>query len=164
MTDMAREILFEAASQIEDAVSLLHSCYSEVTGLFNDYEAADSFVTRQTLAAQICTSLMISIQLEEDIFQPAAKRVLKEKGIISAVKMKQAILKYLVKEIEELDTDSAVYDIKIRVLHEHVKAHFQENERTLFPQAQKACGKFNLWGLGAQLVQRNQLRPKMCMC
>ena len=77
------------------------------------------------------------------------KIALKEKGVVSSATMNHAILKYLIIEIESIDADSDIYDIKIRVLGEHVKQHIKEKQSKLFPKAH-ASGKIDLWMLGAK--------------
>lgn len=156
MTNIAREMLFETSSQVLDATAFLSIGYKELINVFDEYERAKSIPEKQQMVEQISSTLMINMQIEEEIFHPAVKLVLKEKGVISAVIMNHSILKYLVSEIKSIDADSDIYDVKVRVLGEHVKQYFREKESRLFPKAH-ASGKIDLWALGAELASRKQI-------
>ena len=69
--------------------------------------------------------------------------------------MSHARLKYLIAEIEHIDADSEIYDVKIKVLGEHLKEYVKEKQTKLFPKA-NASGKIDLWRLGAQLALRKE--------
>jgi hypothetical protein len=153
MTNIAREILFETSSQVFDATTLLSGSQKETIDLFNAYDRAGSVSEKQKVANHICKLLRANIQLEEEIFYPAVKKAFKEKGVMSAVIMENSILKYLVSEIEELEADSTVFDIKIRVLGEHVKSQIIEKQTKLFPKV-NSCGKLDVWELGSKLIKR----------
>ena len=155
MTYIAREILFEASSKVLDATTFLSYGDQEVMNLFAKYERAHSIIEKQAVVENICRALMINMQIEEEIFHPMLRVILKEKGIVSAVTMNYARLKYLISEIENIDADSDIYDIKIRVLGEHVKEHVKEKQSKLFAKAH-ASGKIDLWRLGTQLALRKQ--------
>lgn len=161
MTNSAREISLEAVSNDLEATNFLSSCDHEVVNLFARYERIRSIAEKQAVAEKICTTLMINMQIEEEIFHPMLKIALKEKGIVSAATMNYARLKYLISEIENIDTDSEIYDIKIRVLGEHVKQNVKEKQSKLFPKAH-ASGKIDLWRLGAQLALRKE-ELKQCL-
>lgn len=151
MTNIVREIRFETSSRVLDAISFLTLVQRDILDLFNQY--GKSAGQRKLIAKKICNTLMISMQIEEEIFYPAVKKVVKESGSVSAAIMAHSILKYLISEIEELDEDSTVFDIKINVLGEHVKEHFMAEQLKLFPRI-IASKKLDLWILGSNLAQR----------
>ncbi len=95
------------------------------------------------------------MKIEAEFLYPAIKKVLKEKGMISAAIMNHTVLKYLMSEIESIDADSDVYDIKIRVLGEHVMRHFKETESRILSQVTE-CERIDLWALSAQVPSRRK--------
>ncbi|MES2823753.1 MAG: hemerythrin domain-containing protein [Pseudomonadota bacterium] len=153
MTNVAREMGF--APSMLDATTLLSSCDQEIVNLFAKYERVQSLIEKQNLVEMICKTSMINMQIEEEIFHPVLKVALKEKGIVSSVTMSHARLKYLISEIENIHADSEIYDIKIRVLGEHVKEYVKEKQTRLFPKA-NTSGKIDLWRLGEQLALRKE--------
>jgi len=152
MTNIVRKIQFETSTQVLDAISFLSAMQGKILELFNQYgKSAD----KKAITTKICKALTTNMQIEEEIFYPAIKKAVKENGIISAAIMEHSILKYLIAEIEDLDEDSSVYDIKVSVLGEQVKAHFMTDQTKLFPKV-SASKKTDLWAVGAQLAWRIQ--------
>ena len=153
MTTIARKIQFETSSQMLDAITFLSAAQKDILDLFNQYGKFQT--NKKAVAKQICDALAIHIQLEEEIFHPALKKAVKENGAVSAVIMEHSILKYLMAEIESLDEDSTVYDIKINVLGGHVKDYFMGKQIRLFPKV-VTSKKLDLWVMGSELAWRKQ--------
>jgi hypothetical protein len=150
MTNIVRKIQFETSTQVLDAISFLGAMQEKILALFNQYGQS---AKKKLITAEICSALKTNMQIEEEIFYPAIKKVIKENGSISAAIMEHSILKYLIAEIEDLDEDSSVYDIKVSVLSEQVKAHFLADQTKLFPKV-TVSKKIDLWAVGAQLAWR----------
>ena len=152
MTHIVKKIHLETSSPVWDAVSFLSAAQRDVLDLFNQYDQSSS---KKAVARKICNALMIIMQIEEEIFHPAVKKVVKDNGSISAAIMEHSILKYLISEIEGLDEDSSVFGIKMSVLAEHVKEHFMAEQLKLFPKV-IASKKIDLWMVGTQLANRKR--------
>ena len=155
MTTLARELLFETTSQVVDATALLSQDDIQLIKFFEEYELAQSIVKKQKIAQKICMALRINIQIEEEIFHPLLQINLQQKSVISAAAMNHNVLRYLVAELEEMDVDSDIYDIKIRVLAENVKEHIKEKQSKMFMRANTSAN-IDLWQLGEQLLQRKR--------
>lgn len=153
MTNIAKEILFDRSIPVFNATDFLCQRHHEIVNLFDDYNDAKSLLEKQQIVKTICKALTINLHLEDDIFYQEVKRTLMEKGWVSAITMEHSIIKYLLAEIEGLEVDSAIYDIKIRVLGEHVKYLVKEKQTKLFPKV-NASNKIDRWRLGAQLAAR----------
>jgi hemerythrin superfamily protein len=136
----------------QDALALLAADHKEVSGLFDKYEKARSPATKKPLAAEICNSLTIHAQIEEEIFYPAVKRALKDKELVPEAAAEHAGIKTLIAEVEGMELDSEVFDAKMKVMHEYVKHHVEEEQNEMFPKV-KSAG-LDLVELGAQLGGR----------
>ena len=152
MTNIVRKIQFETSTQVQDAITFMSACQAEILDLFDLYDQSSE---KKVVATQICRSIMVAISIEEEIFHPAVKKAVKEYGSLSAAIMEHSILKYLVSEIEGLDEDSSIYDIKIHVLGEHVKDNFMSKQIKIFPKI-AAANKIDLWAIGMQLALGKQ--------
>ncbi len=150
MTHIAKEAVFNSSRPIFSATDFLSLNYQRINDLFSSYDDISSITKKKIFSKIICDTLMVSMRAEEELFFPEAKKCLKEKGLLSAIIMEHSILKYLVNEIEDLDVDSAIYDIKMKVLGEHVKLLIKEKQSKLFPKV-IASGKVDLWRLGIEL-------------
>lgn len=155
MSNITRAVPFETSFKILDVTEFLIDGYKTLIDLFSDYELATSIVEKQNVISEISRILTSAMKIEAEFLYPAIKKVLKEKGMISAAIMNQTVLKYLMSEIEGLDADSDIYDVKVRVLGENVTRHFKETQNRILSQV-TACEKIDLWALGAQAVTRKQ--------
>src|SRR4029453_16580873 len=65
----------------------------------------------------------------------------------------------LVSELDKFQPDEEHYDAKVKVLGEYVGHHVKEEEKELFPQAQKHLSTRRLAALGEQVeARRRELR------
>jgi len=147
---MAKEAVFNSAHPMFSAIDFLNLSYQHINELFIGFEHLSLSDEKKKRSTMICEALLACVRAEEVIFFPEVKKFLKEKGLLSAIIMEHSIVKYLVAEIENLDADSVIYDIKIKVLNEKVKQVTREKQNKLFPKI-ISCAKVDLWRLGADL-------------
>jgi hypothetical protein len=152
MAHNVKEVMFNSSLQVFSAIDFLNSRYQEISNLFSRYELAFSFTEKKKTSELICETLLANVQSEEATLFPEIKKSLKDKGALSAIVMEHSILKYLVSEIESLDADSVIYDIKVKVLGERVKQLIKEKQHNFFPKV-IAMGKVDFWRLGAELSE-----------
>ena len=101
----------------QDAIALLKADHGTVSGLFEEYEKADSSKKRKALVAEICTELSVHAQIEEEIFYPAVKAALKDKLLVPEATVEHASLKDLIAQIEGVEPDGELYAAKVKVFH-----------------------------------------------
>lgn len=155
MSNIVREVPFETSFKILDVTDFLVDGYKALIELFSDFESASSIIEKQKVVTEISRILTSAMKIEAEFLYPAIKKVLKEKGMVSAALMNHTTLKYLMSEIETIDADSDIYDIKIRVLGEHVSRHFKEAQSKILSKV-TAYEKIDLWALGTQVESRKQ--------
>lgn len=142
----------------QDAVSLLSADHAEVRQMFEAYkqlveEDGDSEEKRE-LATQICVSLTVHAEIEEEIFYPAMRESIDDDLLLDEAEVEHAAAKDLIAQIEAMDPDDALYDAKVLVLGEYVEHHVEEEETEIFPAAEKSGVDLDL--LGAELAERKQ--------
>jgi hypothetical protein len=152
MAHVVKKAMFNGSLPVFSVIDFLSSRYQEINRLFGGYELAVSVTEKRKTSVLICETLLASMQFEEATLFPEIKKSLKDKGALSAIIMEHSILKYLVAEIESLDADSVIYDIKIQVLGERVKQLIKEKQHNFFPKV-IATGKVDFWQLGAELSE-----------
>ena len=143
-----------------DAIALLKADHKEVAEMLEKFETARS--TKEKLAQQICLSLTIHAQIEEEIFYPAAREALGEEGgdLLDEAKVEHNSLKELIGHIEGSSPEDELFDAHVKVLGEYVKHHVKEEENELFPKLKKT--DLDLKDMGAQLFDRKmQLMQEM---
>src|SRR6185503_18944594 len=110
----------------EDAIELLTKDHREVEALFKKFESAKNDNSEKAdVVAQICEALSIHAEIEEEIFYPAARDALNEKGedLLDEAEVEHAGIKSLVAQLEDAEPDDELYDAKVKVLTEYVKHH-----------------------------------------
>jgi len=146
------------AAKPEDAIQLLMTDHREVEALFKKFESAkDDDSAKADIVAQICEALSVHAEIEEEIFYPAVRDALNEKGedmedMVDEAEVEHESIKSLVEWLEDAEPDDEHYDAKVKVLTEYVKHHVKEEENELFPAVKKT--DLDLDNLGAEMFER----------
>jgi hemerythrin superfamily protein len=137
-----------------DAIALLKADHKEVAEMLEKFETARS--TKQKLAQQICMSLTVHAQIEEEIFYPAAREALGDEGedLLNEAEVEHNSLKELISQIEGASPDDELFDAQVKVLGEYVKHHVKEEEGEIFPKLRKS--DMDLVEVGEQLAARKK--------
>lgn len=125
--------------------------HQAVSALFADYEKTDSG-KKKSLVAEICSTLSVHAQIEEEIFYPAVKAVLKDKVMVAEATIEHGSIKDLIAQLEGVEPDGEMYDAKVKVLSEYVKHHVKEEQTEMFPKVN--ASSMDLGELGARMAAR----------
>ena len=136
-----------------DAVALLKADHRKVEELFRKFEEGDAKGS-EALVLEICTELSIHAMLEEEILYPACESDIGEADLVSEAYVEHDGAKVLIAELMDSEADNRFFDAKVAVLSEMIKHHVAEEEKTLFPQAQKAG--LDLAALGEKMMARKE--------
>lgn len=136
----------------KDAIALLKADHEAVSSLFADFEDTDSRKKKKALVAAICTELSVHMQIEEEIFYPAIKAVLKDKLMLPEATVEHGGIKNLIAQIEGIEPDGENYDAKVHVMSEYVKHHVKEEHNEMFPKVKAAS--LDLVELGVRMAAR----------
>lgn len=141
-----------------DAVTLLVADHKEVRQLFKSYEALvdtkAGTVEKEALAEQICSMLTIHMTVEEEIFYPAAREIVKEQGLLDEGVVEHASAKDLIEQIQDMQPGENLFDAKVKVLGEYIAHHVKEEEKELFPKVMRST--LDLHALGEEMFARKQ--------
>ena len=145
----------------KDACDLLDADHKAVKKMFKDYDelagskargAADK---RLQLARTICTELTVHAQIEEEIFYPALRAVVKETDMLAEAEVEHAGAKDLIAQLNGMDEADEMFDAKVKVLGEYIDHHVKEERNEIFPKA-RANRKLDLTGMRDQLATRKE--------
>jgi iron-sulfur cluster repair protein YtfE (RIC family) len=145
-----------------DAIALLKADHRAVEELFAQFEKATAKSRKGELAERICLELKVHMQIEEEIFYPAAREALKakEEDMIDEGVVEHASAKELIAEIETMEPGEDLYDAKVHVLSEQIEHHVEEEEKEMFPKLQKT--DMDMKALGARMAARKEeLKTKL---
>lgn len=142
-----------------DVFNLLKKDHKEVKQLFKKIEkSTDSAVKqREKTFQQIVSELERHMAVEEQLVYPRLKEIKSLKEMIGEGFEEHHVAQQLVKDIQATAPDDERWKAKVSVLKEIIEHHVQEEEKEIFPKAQKALGKEESKELG-KLVEQEKKR------
>lgn len=143
-----------------DIIQLLKKDHKMVKNLFEECEALKGRTGQKKtdLVAQIKQALTVHAQVEEELVYPAFLENRSMKAQVHEALEEHHVTKMLLAELDELQPDDPHYDAKLKVLCEYLIHHVKEEEKEMFPQAQKRMSAKRLAALGEEVeARRNEL-------
>lgn len=140
-----------------DVIQLLKKDHKMVQKMFKEFEdlsGSRGAQKKSALVDQIRKALTVHAQVEEELVYPAFQENRSMKDLLSEAKEEHQVAKYLLSGLEEMQSGDEQYDAKVKVLCEYVMHHVKEEEKEMFPQAQKRLSSKRLEALGEQVEER----------
>jgi hemerythrin superfamily protein len=139
------------------ATRLLKEDHSKVKALFREYESAgeNAHKQKQGIVEEVFRELEVHTQIEEEIFYPAVKAKMGDEGeeLVAESLQEHHVVDVLMGEMRQLEPDNPEYEAKFTVLMENVEHHAEEEEKEMFPGAEKKLGA-ELDALGERMQRR----------
>lgn len=132
-----------------DACTLLQEDHNELERRFEQYKAAHDGARQELLASEICQTLLVHMQIEEEIFYPAFQRATGDNYRLQDSLKEHNEGRELIAKIEG-DRQNAKLMLDLEDLMRH---HIMDEENKMFPEARKAQG-MDLMRLADQLQAR----------
>jgi hemerythrin superfamily protein len=134
-----------------DALELLKQDHQNVKELFELAEEAEGDDQRD-IFEEIKTELETHARIEETVFYPAVQEHEELKGMVLESLEEHKQIKTLLREMDNLASDSEKFEANLKVLWENVEHHAEEEEEgKMFPKLRQIMGKQKLEQLGADL-------------
>jgi hemerythrin superfamily protein len=144
-----------------DALELLKEDHQKVKELFEEVEGTEDQKEKTRIFSEIQAELETHARIEETVFYPAMEQheELKDMVLESIEEHKQ--IKTLLKEIDNLKSDSEKFEPKLSVLMENVEHHAEEEEEgKMFPKIREICSQEDLEKLGEELEAEKDKRQR----
>ncbi len=135
-----------------NALELLKEDHHKVKELFQQVESTEDQEEKRRIFDEIQSELETHASIEEEIFYPAMQEheELKDMVLESIEEHKQ--VKTLLREMDNLKSDSEKFEPKLSVLKENVEHHAEEEEEgKMFPKVRELCDEQELDELGEEL-------------
>jgi hemerythrin superfamily protein len=139
----------------QKATAILKADHKQVDELFKKYEATNSDKLKKQIVDDICKELTIHATVEEEIFYPSVQKALKDHELVPEATVEHDSLKKLISELKGVEPNGDLYDAKVKVLSEYVKHHVKEEEKEMFPKANKTG--LDMIELGMKISDRKQV-------
>lgn len=139
-----------------DIIQLLKKDHKMVKKMFEEYEGLSGRAAQKKsdLVAQIAQALTVHVQVEEELVYPAFTEQRSMKEQVGEALEEHHVTKTLLSELDEMQPDDERYDAKVKVLCEYLMHHVKEEEKEMFPQAQKRLSAKHLAALGEEVEAR----------
>lgn len=146
-----------AETDPKPATKLLEEDHKRVRELFGRYEDTRDRATKKRIVDDITRELTLHAKVEEEIFYP---RFLKRRGdpqkMVRESFEEHKVVETLLAELSKIGPRDEQFDAKVTVLQENVDHHAKEEERDLFPEAEKLLSKRELERMGAEMEDRKE--------
>jgi len=141
-----------------DALDLLAHDHHSIERLFHDYERLarrqGEHERKGELVGQLCFRLSIHIQIEEDIFYPAARAAIGSDATLAHALCDHGGAKELIARLDEMEPGDDDYDATVAVLNAYILAHMAEEQDVIFPKLRSAG--LDMQALGRRLAERQK--------
>lgn len=140
------------------ATDLLKKDHQSVKKLFKEFEASgkESPEEGQRIFEECARELAAHTTLEEEIFYPELSGYEETKEMVAEAAEEHHVVDVLIDEIRSLEPSDEAFAAKFMVMSENVLHHVEEEEKELFPEAEKLLGKERLDWLGERLAERKR--------
>lgn len=124
------------------ASMLLKKQHREVEKLFATALKSDDQKTRRKAMDEIAGALKHHTEIEENIFYPAVRAIGTKKAeeMIGEAYEEHHVVKLVLAELPEVDPGADNFEAKMTVLKELVAHHVEEEEKEMFPMAERRLG------------------------
>lgn len=152
-----RESARNATAARTELMNMLKDDHKKVKKALQSFERLDKGQQGdegQALIVQTCADLALHTTLEEEVFYPAIRAVLRDAQLIDEAEVEHATAKTLIADLRQMAPEDRAYAATFKVLGEYVKHHIGEEESEIFPQLTRA--KLDWEGLLKQMTGRRQ--------
>ncbi|HEX8136779.1 MAG TPA: hemerythrin domain-containing protein [Pyrinomonadaceae bacterium] len=145
-----------------NAFELLKQDHEKVSGIFEQIEETTerAVKTREELYGRLRTELDIHSQIEEEVFYPAIEELDETRALTLEAYEEHNVVKQLLDELDALPVDDETWTAKLKVLHENVDHHVEEEETELFPLVRQVLTSEAIEELGVRLQAAKQTHKR----
>jgi len=143
-------IMKRLSPSVTDMIRMDHA---HVQSAFHRYHPDDSPRSRQAIVNTACLEIEIHAQLEEEIFYPAMRALVKDNALVDKSLTEHCEMRQLVSELRGMDALNPGYTDTFMTLMRDVLHHAADEETQLLPEAERLLGD-RLGELGAEMTRR----------
>jgi iron-sulfur cluster repair protein YtfE (RIC family) len=145
-----------------NAFELLKQDHKKVSDIFEKLEETTerAVKTRQELYARLRLELDVHTQIEEEVFYPAIENAEETRSLTLEAYEEHNVVKQLLDELDALPVEDETWTAKLKVLHENVEHHVDEEESELFSKARDVLTTAEIDELGLRLEAAKQTHKR----
>jgi hemerythrin superfamily protein len=140
-----------------NALDLIKNDHDRIKKMFDQALKTDDPSDRSELLQRIRAELIAHERMEEDIFYPALRSASdKATDIVLEGYEEHHVIDLILDEMFEVPEDTEQWHAKLKVLHENLEHHIEEEEEEMFARAKKSMSAETLTELGQKMAQSKQ--------
>lgn len=157
-----RAVQVVATPLMPNIITMIEIDHTHVLALFRRVRPWTSLSRKRAIVANACLALEVHAQLEEEIFYPALRKVLRNSEILDKNVLEHNEMRDLIRLLRGKDVNDADYNETVHLLMRTVLHHVADEESILLPQAEILLDE-RLTDLGMQMARRRMelLRPNL---
>ena len=133
--------------------SMIRMDHTHVMAAFHRYKQDTSPARKQAIVEHICIALTAHARLEEEIFYPALRSVLRGDEVLDKSEPEHDEMRGYMAELRDMNPDSPEFDETFMALMRTVMHHVADEETWLLPAAELRLAD-QLHMLGARMAKR----------
>ena len=140
-----------------NALELIKDDHDRIKDMFDRALHTEDPAERGEMLQTIRAELMAHERMEEDVFYPALRSASdKAKDIVLEGYEEHHVIDMILDELFEVPENTDQWHAKLKVLHENLEHHIEEEEKEMFKRARKAMSGEALDELGRKMAQAKQ--------
>ena len=117
---------------------MLREDHQKVRQLFDQFHETTKTYENRDIVAAALAALEILVTLKEELIYPAWREHMDEPDLVDEALKEHHVVHMLIKELKNMNPEDKRYSPKLAVLGEYVQHYINEDERKMFPLAEKA--------------------------
>lgn len=140
-----------------NALDLIKRDHDRIKDMFDAALNTGDPAARSEMLQRIRAELIAHERMEEDVFYPALRSASeKAREIVLEGYEEHHVIDMILDEMFEVPEDSEQWQAKLKVLHENLAHHIEEEEEEMFARAKKAMSGDTLDELGRKMAQAKE--------
>jgi hemerythrin-like domain-containing protein len=142
-----------------NAITLLKTDHQTVRALLAklDKTTERASASREELLARIEQEIKVHTTIEEEIFYPAYREAVSKRDdtkLYQEAIEEHHVADIVLSELKASDVESEVFSAKAKLLKDLIEHHAEEEEKQMFPRANRAMEASELQELGQRMAER----------
>lgn len=141
MKTATKESSARSSNEPKTPTQLLRADHKKVKHLFAEFEKTENPQKMLEIFETVAKELEVHTKVEEDIFYPAAEKLIKDEELVDEAFEEHHVVDVLIAELKKLNIHDSeqkkTFRAKFTVLMENVKHHIEEEEGDMFPKFDK---------------------------
>lgn len=127
-------------SQKKDAIDLLIRDHNIVADLIKLFEGVSdkAKAAKKELAEIICYAWNLHRQVEDEVFYPKIRIAMQDTSWFDEAMRERNSVKNLIAQIQAMNPDDYLYEVKMKMLSKHITHHMAEDEEKIFPKVRRS--------------------------